>query len=116
MRGEHEVSTDRDRQGPHPPARLHRGETPANRESSRLVAWLPPRAPPAKPALIGAVIERAVAEIAGGQHFADQNQRGAIDAGLLNLVDDGAERGADDLLVRPTGAKHHGDRAVLAVG
>ena len=44
------------------------------------------RAPPPKPALIGGVVERAFAKIARGQHLADQDQRGAVDAGLLNLA------------------------------
>src|ERR1700749_1477831 len=107
MRGGHEVSTIRDRPDPHPPARLHPEESPADREGCWPSASCPSRASPAKPALIGTVIERAIAEIAGTQHVADQNERGAVDAGLLDLSDDGAERGADDLLIRPTGTKHH---------
>ena len=34
---------------------------------------------------------------------------------FCDLLRDRAERRPDDLLVRPAGAKHHGDRAVLAV-
>src|ERR1700733_12262608 len=54
-----------------------------------------------EPALIGGVVERAVAKIVRGQHVADQDQRGSIDAGLVNLGGDGAERSANNLLVGP---------------
>src|ERR1700759_3272767 len=69
-----------------------------------------------EPALIGGVVERAFAKVVRGQHVADQDQRGSIDAGLANLGYDGAERGADNLLVRPAGAKHHDSRTILAIG
>src|SRR5580692_3748741 len=69
-----------------------------------------------EPALVGSVVERAVTKIIRRQHVADQDQRGAIDAGLANFANDGAERGANDLLIRPAGAKHHDRRTILAIG
>ncbi len=55
-------------------------------------------------------------ESPAGQHLADENKRGAIDVGFLDLADDGAEGGPDNPLVRPARAKHHGDRTGLAIG
>src|SRR3984957_19408135 len=81
-----------------------------------IMAVQPSRASPPEPALIGAVIQRAVAEIPRRQHLADENERGAIDAGFRDLADDGAERGPDDPLVRPAGAEHHGNRTAFAIG
>lgn len=64
--------------------------------------------------MLGAV-QRRVGEAFGGQHLADQDQRGAAEIPGGDLGQDVAEGAANLFLVGPTGPVDHRDRAVGAV-
>src|SRR5258706_12711660 len=68
-----------------------------------------------EPAVIVRVVKRAVGKIMRGERRPDQNQRRAFDRFSAHLGADRRQRGANDDLLRPARAHHHGDGAVSSI-
>src|ERR1700736_5119862 len=67
-----------------------------------------------EPAIIVRVVKCAVGKIARGERWPDQDQRRAFDRFSAHLGAARRQRGANDDLLRPARAHHHGDSAVGA--